>query len=60
MFEAMCSKPPCKNMLVNSVVTGVPSGGGGPGMTPCVNSTGTTPADRNRLSSAAVLPKLSS
>src|SRR6266851_10454240 len=61
MFEAMCSKPPCRNMLVNSVVSGEPSGGGGPTRVPgCVNSTGTTPADRNRLSSAAVLPKPSS
>src|SRR6266851_7382124 len=61
MFEAMCSKPPCRNMLVNSVVMGVPSGGGGPTSVPgWVNSTGTTPADRNRLSSDDVLPKLSS
>src|SRR5438874_9648879 len=61
MFEAMCSKPPCKNMLVNSVAIGVPSGGGGPTRVPGrVNSTGTTPAERKSLSSDAELPKLSS
>src|SRR5579859_3551538 len=61
MFEAMCSTPPCKNMLENSVTTGVPSSGGGPDQAVgCVNSTGTTPAERNRLSSAAAPPKLSS
>src|SRR6266568_4540834 len=61
MFEAMCSKPPCRNMLVNRVVIGEPRGGGGPTRVPgWVNSTGTTPVERNRLSSEAVLPKLSS
>ena len=45
MFDAMCSRPPCKNMLVKSVIQGKLNGGGGPTMMPRVNSTGTTPAD---------------